>query len=240
MSPTESISVEPLAPVKRRVIAYVDGFNLYFGLREKGWKRHYWLDIQELATRLMQPDQELVSVKYFTARISSFFVPRTGSLPQARIYQLQQPSSPQSKGERQKVFLEALETLPKVRIIYGKYYFNPETCEHCGARTQVPKEKMSDVNIAVEMLVDAYEDQFDTAMLISADSDLVGPVEAVRRLFPKKRVVVIFPPARQSGELEGAAHAHLVIGQGTLKKCHLPETITKPDGYVLRRPDSWQ
>ena len=29
-----------------RVIVYVDGFNLYYGLRSKGWKRFYWLDIQ--------------------------------------------------------------------------------------------------------------------------------------------------------------------------------------------------
>lgn len=25
-----------------RVIAYIDGFNLYFGLKSKGWKRYYW------------------------------------------------------------------------------------------------------------------------------------------------------------------------------------------------------
>jgi hypothetical protein len=25
----------------KRVIAYIDGFNLCFGLREKGWKRFY-------------------------------------------------------------------------------------------------------------------------------------------------------------------------------------------------------
>ena len=30
----------------RRLIAYIDGFNLYFGLKEKGWKRYYWLDMK--------------------------------------------------------------------------------------------------------------------------------------------------------------------------------------------------
>lgn len=33
---------------------------------------------------------------------------------------------------------------------------------------------MTDVNIAVEMMRDAFQDRFDAALLISADSDLVA------------------------------------------------------------------
>ena len=36
------------APVERRVAVYVDGFNLYYGLKSKGWRRFYWLDIRAL------------------------------------------------------------------------------------------------------------------------------------------------------------------------------------------------
>ena len=39
---------------------------------------------------------------------------------------------------------------------------------------------MTDVNIATAMLTDAYRDRFDTALLVSADSDLVPPVRAAR------------------------------------------------------------
>ena len=52
---------------------------------------------------------------------------------------------------------------------------------------------MTDVNVAVELLTDAFKDQFDVALLLSADSDLVGPVETVRRLFSAKQVIVVFP-----------------------------------------------
>ncbi len=27
-----------------RVIVYIDGFNLYFGLKSKGWRRYFWLN----------------------------------------------------------------------------------------------------------------------------------------------------------------------------------------------------
>lgn len=51
------------------MIVYVDGFNFYYGLKSDArWKRYYWLDIVGLFERFMRPDQELVAVKYFSAR----------------------------------------------------------------------------------------------------------------------------------------------------------------------------
>ena len=38
-----------------RVISYIDGFNLYFGLKDKGWKRYYWLDLAALSGALLKP-----------------------------------------------------------------------------------------------------------------------------------------------------------------------------------------
>ena len=49
-----------------RVIAYVDGYNLYYGLRQKRWKRLYWLNIQAMVKHLLKPGQMLVDTKYFT------------------------------------------------------------------------------------------------------------------------------------------------------------------------------
>ncbi len=51
----------------QRVIAYIDGFNLYFGLKAMGWRRYYWLDLFKLSRNLLKTNQELVAVKYFTA-----------------------------------------------------------------------------------------------------------------------------------------------------------------------------
>jgi len=52
-----------------RVCVYVDGFNLYFGLKSKGWRRHYWLDLATLSSALLKPSQQLKTVHYFTSRI---------------------------------------------------------------------------------------------------------------------------------------------------------------------------
>ena len=56
----------------RRVIAYIDGFNLYYGLKSKGWNSLLWIDLNRLIQRLLKNNQELVEIKYFTSSISSF------------------------------------------------------------------------------------------------------------------------------------------------------------------------
>ena len=46
---------------KKKVIVYVDGYNVYYGLKKGGakWKKLYWLDIVKFFERMMLPDQEL-------------------------------------------------------------------------------------------------------------------------------------------------------------------------------------
>lgn len=204
--------------MNQRVIAYIDGFNLYFGLKAAGWKRFYWLNLQTMVRSLLMADQDLVFTKYFTSRVSY----------------------PPEKERRQATFLEALETLSDFRIYYGHYQTNPQHCRKCGRRMMVPSEKMTDVNIAVEILSDAYQDMFDVALLMSADSDLTAPVVAVRNLFPDKRIIVAFPPQRHSAQLQRIAHAYIQIGRGTLAKSVFPDKVNKADGFILEKPVEWK
>jgi hypothetical protein len=204
-----------------RVIAYIDGFNLYFGLKSKGWRRYYWLNPRALVMNLLKPGQHLVSTKYFTARITS-------------------PANDPGKQRRQNTILEAIGTLPDTRIFYGHYLPKTQTCFRCGSTWNAHEEKMTDVNIAVEILKDAFDDAFDTAFVLSADSDLTAPVEAVRSRFPAKRVVIACPPDRQSKRLESAANAHFRIGRKKIQDSQFPDEVVKSNDFVLRRPPSWR
>jgi uncharacterized LabA/DUF88 family protein len=201
-----------------RAICYIDGFNLYFGLKSKGWKRYYWLNVQCMIENLLHLNQKLMFTKYFTARITS----------------------PSDKRQRQNTYLEALSTLSKFEIFYGKYQINDRICRRCGFVDHIPNEKMSDVNIAVELLSDAFQNKYDTAFLVTADSDLVGAVKTVQHLFPDKRVIVLFPPNRWSQELAKTADAHIKIGRSILKRSLFPPIVKKKDGYQLRCPGLWK
>jgi uncharacterized LabA/DUF88 family protein len=98
---------------------------------------------------------------------------------------------------------------------------------------------MTDVNIATHLLVDAYDDHYDTAIIVSGDSDLTTPVRQIRNRFPNKRLIIAFPPTRRSAELKKAAHGHFVIGADKLRQNLLPNEIKTPSGYVLKRPNRW-
>ena len=203
----------------RRVMVYVDGFNLYYGLRTKGWRRFYWLDIGALSENLLRPGQRLAGVRYFTTRITG---------------------NEQDKRRRQSTYLEALETRGGVKIRYGHFLAKQRECRNCGQRWTVYEEKMTDVNVAVELLGDAQDDLFDTAIVLSADSDLAGPVEAVLGRYRAKRVIAVFPPGRRSDRLRRAAGVSFTVGRKVLKESQLPDEVVKADGFVLERPERWR
>ena len=63
-----SSKVTSVMGAAERVAAYIDGFNLYYGIRSDG-RRHLWLDIEGLIRSLLKPEQQLVAVRYFTASV---------------------------------------------------------------------------------------------------------------------------------------------------------------------------
>jgi hypothetical protein len=112
-----------------RVAAYVDGFNLYFGLKDAGFKRYYWLDVVALAGSLLKPDQRLVATHYFTARIRD-----NGRNVADR--------------KRQGTYLEALE-LEGARCQFGHYLEKTRECRRCHSTWLDYEEKMTDVKIVL-------------------------------------------------------------------------------------------
>ena len=204
----------------KRVAFYIDGFNLYHGLIDKGWRRYLWLDLRRLGENLLRENQTLVAVRYFTSRVNP------------------EPDDP-AKLVRQNTYLEALETLPDLHIHLG--YFAPRTrlCRACGGERETYEEKMTDVNISVKLLGDAQDDVFDTAVIVSGDGDMEGLVQAVRERYEQKRVVVAFPPGRPSEALRSVATAWFSIGRSNIANSQLADQITTPAGFVLTRPPTW-
>ena len=201
---------------RERVVAYIDGFNLYFGMREAGFDHCRWLDVKKLVENLLQSNQELVRITYFTSRVSN---------------------SP-DKQKRQSTYLEALESTG-VEIFYGNYQDGTEECMRCGHVWRTAKEKMIDVNIATDMIVDAYRDSYDMAMLISGDSDLTPPIRAVHQLFQKKRVFIAFPPKLHNSSMAINARGSLTIGRKKLVDSQFGSEVISKGGYLLRMPTEW-
>lgn len=214
---------------RKRTICYVDGFNLYFGIVEAGLRDRLWLNIRDMAAKMVRLPHVLAGTKYFTARVS-------GARP---------TDSPTKAAERESArlrqvcYLEALETLRGLEILEGHFLLKRDHCRLCKSDFFRPEEKMTDVRIATEVITDAFLNRFDTALIVSADGDLVPPITAIREHFPQKRIVVAFPPNRYSRELTEVAHHVFNVWPRTLERSQLPLQVVKRDGTVLNKPAEW-
>ena len=198
------------------MIAYIDGFNLYHGLRDAKLKSSRWLDLRGVCESLLKPHQKLVVVRYFTSIVRN-----------------------ESGAKRQNVYLDALRSRGGIEVHLGHLLPKTRTCSKCGFRHSTVEEKKTDVNIAVRLLEDAYDDQFDVGIVISADSDLAPPIQAVRRRFQHKTLLVAAPPKRWSSELNRVAHAAINISPGVIRNNRLPDPVITPFGQELRAPAGW-
>ena len=207
---------------------YIDGFNLFYGCL-KGTP-HKWLDLAAFCQASFPPPRNQINrIRYFTAHVT------------ARPNDSLQP-------RRQQVYLRALRTIPHLTIHLGSYLEKPTRMPlhpppATGPKTvQVMKseEKGSDVNIATYLLVDAFDDEYETAVVITNDSDLAEPIRLVRQKF-KKKVLVLHPcgPGRKpSFELRKVATKSLLLDRTLLPACHLPATLTDAHG-TIHKPATW-
>lgn len=155
-----------------RAITYIDGYNLYFGLRASGLATSRWLDLGALSQSLLKPKQHLETVRYFTTRVRN----------------------DQAAAARQATYLDALEAQGGIDIAYGHFLSKTVTCFSCQHTWHTHEEKKTDVNIAVRLLEDAYDDLYDLALVISGDSDLAPPSQQCGNVSPTSESSLPFHP----------------------------------------------
>ena len=218
--------------MKKRAIAYIDGYNLYYGLL-KGTP-HKWLDLYSFARSLIRRDCDLVAVKYFTAPIKTY--PHDFAAV-----------------DRQKVYLQAIAASGNVEVTLGFYAKNKALVPYADSRCApcevvangfVPvyklEEKRSDVNLAVSLVTDAATNSADCFAVITGDSDQVGAIETVRYRF-RKPVIVFNPHVGESLHLKRAATYYRNIPRDLPAQHQLPDEIPygKRRDRFIHRPVAW-
>lgn len=208
---------------------YIDGFNFYYGcLKGSG---HKWLNLRAFCEASFPPPRNVTNrVRYFTAKVK------------ARANDPQQPI-------RQQTLIRALETLPNFHVHLGRYQEKPtrlplEPPPASGPRiVQVMRseEKGSDVNLATHLLVDAFDDDFEAAVVVSNDSDLAEPVRIVRQKLGKT-VLILHPCGAgrtMSYDLKQAGSKSFRVDESLLAQCHFPPTLTDAAGRQIHKPADW-
>lgn len=203
-----------------KTIIYIDGFNLYYGCI-KGTP-YRWLNLAEMC-HLLLPNDDIQRIKYFTAEVKG------------------RPNDPH-KPQRQKTYWRALGTIPNLEIIQGSFLshdvimaLSPPAKGY--AKVIKTEEKGSDVNIATHLLVDAFHNNFELAVVVSNDSDLLAPIQVVTREF-NKPVGLLNPHRNTSVTLQPHVLFVKRIRQGVLAHSLLPNIIHDAKG-IIKKPIEW-
>lgn len=209
-----------------RTYVYVDGFNLYYGSLKN--TNFLWLDLKALFSRLLQPKNQILRIKYYTARVS------------ARLDDLDAPTL-------QDIYLQALEAhIPELTITEGHFIQkqkNMKLLKPIGgqeyAKVINTEEKGSDVNLAVHMVNDGWRNLYDCAVVCSNDGDLSEALRIVKREL-HKTVILVVPGdpnnRRPSVELKRWASYIKRIKPDDLATSQLPNSIP---GTSLHKPATW-
>lgn len=220
-------------PKKFRANVYIDGFNLYYGCL-KGTK-YKWLDVAKLAGHLLNENYEIQKIYYCTAKVIDY----------------------KNNGvtTRQGFYLSALKTNPKLEVIFGKFKKREKTVfidppvdillsTGKGQRPakkgiftgQCFEEKGTDVNLATRLLIDLYEDKFDTALILSNDTDYKMAVHQVRRKGKKIFVVNTRLDCEPDIELRNVStKSSRKLTEQMLKDSQFPDLVG-----TIRKPKDWE
>ena len=200
---------------------YVDGFNLYYGaVRRTPYK---WLDISQMCRHLF-PHDKINKIKYFTARVSA------------------RPNDP-DQPIRQATYWRALQTIPGLSIIEGSFLVKnvsmplANTNPRKYALVIKTEEKGSDVNLATHLLNDAHQQDFETAVLVTNDSDLLEPMRIVNKELGLP-VGLLNPHKNPSFELRKHASFIKQVREGVLRISQFPTVLTDFNG-TFHKPASW-
>lgn len=176
---------------KRKIIIYIDGSNFYFSVRKKFNTK---IDIEKFCKKLVG-DDELIKINYY-------------------ISPLNQETHPKQYLEQQRFFNE-LKKINRFNIILGRL----EKRKRDGEVYYV--EKASDVNLALDLVLDAEKGIYDESYLISNDGDFSGAVLAAKDFGRKIVYIAIGNKKSISHHLKKVASQTFYITETFIKDCKL-------------------
>jgi len=198
-----------------RVIFLIDGFNLYHSLKDE-YPKYKWLNLEKLCRAFILPRDDLRDIYYFTAL--AFW--------------------DKNKQTRHKILIKALQS-KGVKIVYGEFKIRDKICRICHKSYTTAEEKRTDVNIAVHLLKLAILDAYDTAIIITGDTDLIPAIEATFSIFPSKRIGIIFPPGRAVESLKNLPTFWTKIRSSHLRDCLFPPQVQVGPSDYIDCPKEW-
>lgn len=220
---------------KLRIAAYVDGFNFYHALRDKPkrWpykrpspcRKYRWLNLKTIVSNTPFMNRyELKKIYYFTALAT--WKP--------------------SRVKRHQEYIKALKS-EGIEIVYGEFKVKDKRItirdkdKNAAAKVDftMHEEKRTDINIAVKLLEDAFNDVYDAAIVATGDTDLIPAIQAVKKNFSSKKVFALFPPFRSHRDIKKVVDEDMGLKPKHLKAAQFDDILMCGDRIIAAKPEKW-
>jgi len=188
---------------KNRAFIFIDGNNFYYKLKdfvskETGLLKLLDFNFRDFSKNLVK-DNSLVEIRYYVGAVKR--------------------QNGENKEKSDKLYANQQKLIAKlqqqnIQVILGNLIQHPDKSFH---------EKGVDVRIAVEMIRFAREDKYDTAYLLSSDTDLVPAIEEVKSF--NKKVCYVGVPKGQSFGLTKATDNNIIILRREDIISYFPKTL---------------
>jgi hypothetical protein len=144
------------------------------------------------------------------------------------------------KNKRHREYITALKYF-NVKVDEGHFINDQVDCRGCGRVWDKPSEKETDVNIALRLYDDAYQDIFDVAYLLTADSDQGATARMLKYRFPNLTLISVVPPGMEASKaIMTYADGRLKLPLEYIEDCLLPgmmmEGPADKQKLIFRRP----
>lgn len=210
-----------------RAILFVDGNNWYHGLSDSGVLSLAQLDYCKIASKIVGPAREWIGTRYYIGQVT-----QTGN---AQLYADQRRflASLTAADKRITVHLGRIETRPAKSDCADellRYLGNLKTridttvrndlfaLAHRHKTVRVMVEKAVDVMLAVDLVVMAQQNAYDTAYILSADGDYTHAAQFVRSLGKK-----VFAVAATNGaQLAAVVNKFIHLDAKWFDDCYKP------------------
>lgn len=208
-----------------RGAVYIDGFNLYHALDDLGQQHLKWLNLWRLSELIARGHATTIQEVVYC---SAYFPGDHG------------------KKVRHTAYKEALENVG-VQCKMGHTTKEPMECKRgCGHKWDQPREKETDINLALSAYNGAIDDIYDVAFMVTADTDQAATLKEIKRRFPEKTLIAVYPPGRAiSKHLRDLTQKQIRLRENHIDECVFPgmvmaqgkRTIVRPHEYAP--PEGW-
>lgn len=220
---------------QKRVVVFIDGFNLYHAVQNNFSPRYKWCNLRKLVTQFIDVETDVIKQIYFFTAYCTW---------------------DKGKLKRHKDYVKILREYCGVYSVFGKYrrvkrgFSRPMPIFKIVPRFLKPliqkltyltyEEKETDVNMALKIVELGFLNQYDHAIILSGDSDLIGAIKTIRRNFPDKKFTNLLPIKAKGWILQKASDNRHQIEASHFHNALLPDEITLRSGEIIQMPEKYQ